>query len=91
MQEGFMITTVSTNGQTVVPVEIRRRLGLVAQSRLRWTIDGDTVRITRVPDDPVEALWEVFKQADDELPLTQDLTLDHEQELVDDERSSHLQ
>ena len=77
-----MITTVSTNGQTVVPAEIRRRLGLVAQSRLLWTIDGDTVRITRVPDDPVEALWEVFKQADDERPLTQDLILDHERELA---------
>ena len=83
MQKTF-ITTVSARGQTGVPAEVRRRLGLEAQSRLLWTIDGDAVRVARVTDDPVEALWGVFKQLEEERALTSDLIQEHKQSVLDD-------
>ena len=79
-----MITTISTRGQTAVPAEIRRKLGLADQTRLLWIIEGDTVRIMRVPDDPIEALWGVFKQPEGERALTKDLIQDHQREIVND-------
>ena len=86
MQEISIVTTVSVRGQTVVLAEIRRKLGLEDQSRLLWTVEGDTVRVTPVPDDPIEALWGVFKQPHGEPSLTQDLIQEHQHELADDER-----
>ncbi len=79
-----MITTISTRGQTAVPAEIRRKLGLADQTRLLWIIEGDTVRIMRVPDDPIEALWGVFKQSAGERALTNDLMQDHQHEIAND-------
>ena len=34
-----MITTISSRGQTVVPAEIRRKLGLEDQTRLPWVTE----------------------------------------------------
>lgn len=84
MQGKPVITTISTRGQTVIPVEIRRKLGLDEQCRVLWTIEGSTARITRVPDDPIEALWGVFKQLEGEPDLTANLIQDHQKERLND-------
>lgn len=37
--------TVSDTGQVVIPAAIRRRLGLVAGSRLAFELEGDSIRV----------------------------------------------
>lgn len=37
--------TVSSKGQVVIPIDVRRRLGLVQGSVLRFVIDADGVRL----------------------------------------------
>lgn len=84
MQVKPVITTISTRGQTVIPAEIRRKLGLGEQCRVVWTIEGSTARITRLPDDPIEALWGAFKQLEGESDLAANLIQEHEQERLND-------
>jgi len=46
------IVTVSDKGQVVIPVEIRRRLGIAAGSQLDFSLEGETIRVEllrRVP------------------------------------------
>jgi len=50
-----MKTTVSTRGQTVVPREIREKMGIVPQSRLEWQIKNGLIVVTPIPPDPVRA------------------------------------
>ena len=50
-----MKTTVSTRGQTVVPREIRERMGIVPRSRLEWQIKDGLIVVTPIPPDPVRA------------------------------------
>ena len=38
---------VTAQGQISVPVEVRRRLGLVPGSSLAWEADGDTISVKR--------------------------------------------
>ncbi len=47
-----MTTTVkvSSSGQVVVPARIRRRLGVRPGDVLQVTLDGDAIRLERVPD-----------------------------------------
>jgi AbrB family looped-hinge helix DNA binding protein len=48
-------TTVSIRGQTVVPQEIREKMGIVPQSRLDWQIKDGLIVVTPIPPDPVRA------------------------------------
>ena len=50
-----MRTTVSSRGQTAVPAEVRRRLGLTEKSRLEWLVEGGVITILPVPPDPARA------------------------------------
>lgn len=51
-----MRTKVTERGQVSIPVEIRRKLGIRAQTSLEWVVEGNTARVIPIPDDPVAAL-----------------------------------
>lgn len=50
-----MKSTVSVRGQTVVPREIREKMGIEPQSKLEWRIVDGQIVITPIPPDPVRA------------------------------------
>ena len=50
-----MKSTVSIRGQTVVPREIREKMGIEPQSKLEWQIVGGQIIVTPIPPDPVRA------------------------------------
>ena len=50
-----MKTTVSVRGQTVVPREIREKMGIEPQSKLKWQIVDGQIIVTPIPPDPVRA------------------------------------
>ncbi|MDP2811327.1 MAG: AbrB/MazE/SpoVT family DNA-binding domain-containing protein [Rhodocyclaceae bacterium] len=50
-----MKSTITSRGQTVVPAEIRRLLGLTPAAGLEWIVEGDTIRVHPVRRDPVAA------------------------------------
>jgi AbrB family looped-hinge helix DNA binding protein len=41
---------ITEKGQVTIPVEIRERLGLLPHTEVEFEVDGNTVRIHRVPD-----------------------------------------
>lgn len=45
MQE--LETTLTQKGQVTIPLEIRRMMGLQPHDRVRFEVEGDTVRITK--------------------------------------------
>jgi AbrB family looped-hinge helix DNA binding protein len=49
-------TTVTQKGQTVVPAEIRKRLGIGPNSNLIWASDGKIITVMVVPKDPIGSL-----------------------------------
>lgn len=51
-----MHSTVSERGQTAIPVRIRRSYGIVAQTRLEWLDDGQTITVVPRPADPLRTL-----------------------------------
>jgi bifunctional DNA-binding transcriptional regulator/antitoxin component of YhaV-PrlF toxin-antitoxin module len=51
-----MKSTVTSRGQTVVPVKIRLTYGIEPQSRLEWIDDGSSIRVVPLPEDPVGSL-----------------------------------
>jgi len=46
-----LCATVSSKGQVVVPSDVRKRLGLVQGSVLRFVLDDDGVRLLPAPGD----------------------------------------
>ena len=50
-----MQTTVSVRWQTVIPREIRRRLGIEPRSKLDWDLRDGFARVRPIPADPVKA------------------------------------
>lgn len=57
------IVTVSSKGQFVIPVSIRKALGIGPKSRVRITLSGDGKRavLEPIPANPIEALTGIFK------------------------------
>ncbi len=43
--------TVSSKGQVVIPSDVRRKLGLVQGSVLRFVVEGDSVRLLAAAGD----------------------------------------
>ena len=56
-----MKTTVSVRGQTVVPREIREKMGIVPKSKLEWQIVDGLIVVTPIPPDPVRASIGILK------------------------------
>lgn len=46
---------VSVRGQTVIPQEIREKLGIEPNSEVAWWIEGGTVTVVPIPADPIAA------------------------------------
>ena len=65
-----MKTTVSVRGQTVVPLEIRKRMGIVPQTKLNWQIKDNVIIVYPIPPDPIRAAVGVLKNRG---PTTDDL------------------
>lgn len=72
-----MKTTVSARGQTVVPQEIRERMGIVPQSRLEWQIRDGVIVVYPIPPDPIRAAVGLLKGQG---PTTDDLLKERERE-----------
>jgi AbrB family looped-hinge helix DNA binding protein len=56
-----MKTTVSTRGRTVIPREIREKMGILPQSKLEWQIREGVIVVFPIPPDPVQAAVGLFK------------------------------
>jgi len=56
-----MQTKVSVRGQTVVPQEIRKALGIIPNSVLHWRVKDGVILVYAVPPDPVAASLGLLK------------------------------
>ena len=45
-------STISSKGQTVIPIGIRKRHALTEQSRLAWIDEGSSIRVVPLPAGP---------------------------------------
>ena len=72
-----MKTTVSVRGQTVVPREIRERMGIVPQTKLEWQIKDGVIVVYPIPPDPIQAAMGMLK---DQGPTTADLLVERRRE-----------
>lgn len=43
-----MTSTMAERGRTVVPAQIRRQLHLTAGATLKWTVQGDALRVEKL-------------------------------------------
>jgi AbrB family looped-hinge helix DNA binding protein len=50
-----MRSTITSRGQTVIPVEIRNRFHLSASDRLEWIVEKDVIRVVPVKENPIES------------------------------------
>jgi AbrB family looped-hinge helix DNA binding protein len=50
-----MLSSITARGQTVIPAEIRDRFHLSPSERLEWVVEGDSIRVYPVKNDPIAA------------------------------------
>jgi AbrB family looped-hinge helix DNA binding protein len=50
-----MRSTITSRGQTVIPAEIRRKYQLSPSDRLEWIMEGNTLRVVPVKENPINA------------------------------------
>lgn len=50
-----MQSTITSRGQTVIPVEIRKLFHLGPSDRLQWVVGTDGIRVTPVVANPIAA------------------------------------
>lgn len=55
------IVKTSSKGQIVIPIEIRKKLGIKPGQRVNLTVVDDKVFITPMPEDPIKALRGILK------------------------------
>ena len=57
------VLTVSSKGQLVIPVSIRKSLGIQSKSKVRLTLSEDHSKaiLEPLPSDPIEALTGILK------------------------------
>ncbi|MEA3339585.1 MAG: AbrB/MazE/SpoVT family DNA-binding domain-containing protein [Chloroflexota bacterium] len=72
-----MQTAVSVRGQTVIPQEIRKAMGIVPQSSLKWQVKENIIIVYPIPIDTIQAALGVFKGRG---PTTDDLLTERRQE-----------
>ena len=58
------IVTMSSRGQIVIPKEIRKQLQIVPGKKLSIKLENDHVRLTPLPDDPVDYFCGIFEEKD---------------------------
>ena len=51
-----MQSTVTSRGQTVIPAQIRKLLGITPQTRLEWRVEEGVIIVRPLPKDPIAAL-----------------------------------
>lgn len=56
-----MKSKVSVRGQTVIPIEIRRELGITTETTLQWHLRNGAILIYPIPKDPVAASVGILK------------------------------
>jgi len=76
--------SVGTKGQVVIPVQMRRKLGIKPGQRVRIEIEEGRVTLRPVPANILD-LWH-GRYADSPNDLLADLRRDHEEEIAHDER-----
>ena len=67
---GIVFSKVTSKSQTVIPNEVRKRLGVKPGDRLRYEITGQAITISKaaatVEDDPFAVFTEWASDADEE-------------------------
>ena len=54
--EGYVITKITSKGQTVVPSNFKREYELTGGSLLEWIDTGEILKVIPVPKDVMKAL-----------------------------------
>jgi len=55
------VVKTSSKGQVVIPVNIRKKLGIKPGQKVNLTLVGDKAVITPLPEDPIKALRGLLK------------------------------
>ncbi len=55
------VAKIHAKGQIIIPIEIRKRLGITPGKRVSVKLVHDHIEIRPLPDDPIEFLTGIFK------------------------------